>query len=162
LLWVYLVQFGLVIILVAWQHAWPAWLRLWDQPPDLAVILLVAVGLSRGPVEGCWSGLNAGLLMGALGSRPLGGLFVSHMGAGALLGLFGGRVFPDRVVVAMLVTAVAVVTTNLVEMLFLPPASFVPWLAETFAQAALSGLVAAPLFALLRSLFGYFPPSVDR
>ncbi len=157
MLWVYLTELVLSVILVAWQYAWPPWLRLSGQAPDLAVVLLVTVGLTRSPLEGCWSGLVTGLMVGSLGRLPLGGLFVSHIGGGTALGLLGGRIFPNYVPVAMLVTAIAVVAMSVVEMLFLPPPYFVRWVAETFSQAIISGLVAAPLFALLRALFSYLP-----
>ncbi len=159
--WVYLTEFVLAVVLVAWQYAWPTWLRLDGQPPDLAVVLLVTVGLTRGPLEGAWSGLSTGLMVGSLGRLPLGGLFVSHIGAGTALGLLGGRIFPNQVFVAMLVTATTVIAMNLVELLFLPPPVFVRWLTGTLAQAILSGLVAAPLFAGLRALFSYLPPPAE-
>lgn len=157
--WVYLAEFMLAVVLVAWQLAWPTWLRLAGQPPDLAVVLLVAVGLGRGPTEGCWSGLSTGLLAGALSHLPLGGLFVSHIGAGTTLGLLGGRLFPNQVTVAMVVTATTVLAMNLVELFFLPPPYFVQWLTATLAQALISGVVAVPVFALLRLLFSHLPPA---
>ena len=158
--WAYLTEFVLAVLLVGWQYAWPTWLRWGEQAPDLAVVLLVAVGLTRGPVEGCWSGLITGLMVGALAPIriPLGGLFVSHMGAGTALGLLGRRIFPNQVPVAMVVTATAVVAMNVVELLFLPPPYFLQWITATVRQAVLSGLVAGPLFALLRALFSYLPP----
>ncbi len=153
--WAYLTEFVLAVVLVGWQYAWPTWLQWGGQPPDLAVVLLVTVGLTRGPLDGCWSGLITGLMVGTLGRIPLGGLFVSHMGAGMALGLLGRRIFPNRVLVAMVVTATAVVAMNVVELLFLPPPSLGPWVTGTVGQAILSGLMAAPLFAVLRALFNY-------
>ena len=160
--WLYLTEFALAVILVACQFAWPTWLRLAEQPPDLAVILLVVIGLTRGPLEGCWTGLVTALAVGSLGGTPLGGLFVSHMGAGTTLGLLGGRIFPEHLPVAMGVTATAVFVMGIVELLFLPPASFGPWLAAILSQAVLSGLVAAPFFVVLRRLMHYLSPPAQR
>ena len=162
MLWLYLAEFVLAVILGASQFAWPTWLRLFEQPPDLAVILLVAVGLTRGPLEGCWTGLVTALVVGSLGGTPLGGLFVSHMGAGTVLGLLGGRIFPDYIPVAMLVAAAAAVLMNVVELLFLPPASLGPWLTATVSQAVMTGLVVAPLVALLRPVMYYLAPAGQR
>ena len=117
-MWAYLVEFVAAVLLVAWQYAWPAWLRLGGQGPDLAGALLISVGLTRGVVEGCWTGLAAGLLVGSLGPLPLGGLFVSHIGLGGLAGLLRGRIFSDRIIVAILVTFVAVFVANLIELIF--------------------------------------------
>jgi len=162
LLWLYLTEFALAVILGAWQFAWPTWLRLFQQPPDLAVILLVVVGLTRGPLEGCWTGLVTALVVGSLGGTPLGGLFVSHMGAGTILGLLGGRIFPDYIPIAMLVAAAAAMLMNIVELLFLPPASLGPWLTTTVSQAVMTGLVAAPSIALLRPVMYYLSPAGQR
>ncbi len=162
LLWLYLTEFALAVIVVGWQFAWPAWLRLFQQPPDLAVILLVVVGLTRGPLEGCWTGLVTALMTASLSGTPVGGLFVSHMGAGTILGLLGGRIFPEHLPVAMAVTAVAVLVMGTVELLFLPPASFGPWLAAVLSQAVLSAVVAAPLFVVLRQLMHYLSPPAER
>jgi len=162
LFWLYLTEFVLAMILGAGQFAWPTWLRLFQQPPDLAAILLVIVGLTRGPVEGCWTGLVTALAIGSLGSIPLGGLFVGYMGAGAVLGLLGGRIFPNYIPVVMLVTVAAVPVINAVELLFLPPASLGPWLTGTVSRAVISGLVAAPLVALLRPLMYYLSPASQR
>jgi len=162
LLWLYLTEFALAVILGAWQFAWPTWLRVVEQPPDLAVILILVVGLTRGPIEGCWTGFITALVVGSLGSTPLGGLFVSHMGAGTILGLLGGRMFSDYVPIAMAVTAAAVLLMNIVELLFLPPTSLGPWLTATVSQAAVSGLVAAPIVALLRPVLYYLSPEAQR
>jgi len=162
LLWLYLTELALAVILGAWQFAWPTWLCIVQQPPDLAVILLVVVGLTRGPLEGCWTGLATALMIGSSGSIPLGGLFISHMGAGTVLGLLGGRIFPDYIPVAMLVAVAASLLMNIVELLFLPPASLGPWLTAAVGQAVMSGLVAAPLFALLRPVMYYLAPAGQR
>lgn len=160
--WIYLIEFVLSAVLAGWHYAWPTWLRLAGQAPDLVVILLVSVGLTRGPLEGCWAGFSSGLMIGALGQTPLGGLFVSHIGAGTVLGLLGGRIFPNHIFVAMLVTATTVIAMNLVELLFIPPAHFLPWMTAIFVQAFVSSIVAAPLFALLRALFSYLPLPAER
>jgi len=160
--WVYLAELALAVLLVCWQFAWPTWLELLQQPPDLAAVLLVAVGLTRGPLEGCWCGLLSALMAGALGPAPLGGLFISHMGAGTVLGLLGGRIFPDQVPVAMVVTAITVLIMSLVEALFWPPPGLGPWLAATVSQTVISALVAAPLFALLRPVMHYLAPPGQR
>ncbi len=151
-MWVYLVEIVVAVVLVAWQYAWPAWLRLGGQGPDLAVALIISVGLTRGVVEGCGTGLAGGLLVGSLGHLPLGGLFVSHMGLGSLAGLLRGRIFSDRIIVAVLVTFAAVIIANFVELIFYPPPALGAWLTGTISQAFLSGIAAAPLFAAIRAL----------
>lgn len=156
-MWAYLVESVVAIIFVAWQSAWPAWLRPGGQTPDLAVALVISVGLTRGVTEGSWTGLSAALLVGSLLHLPLGGLFVSHMGLGAVAGLLRGRIFSDRIVVATLVTFVAVIVANFIELVFYPPPAFLPWLIGTTAQAVFSGLAAAPLFAAVRATASRFP-----
>lgn len=156
-MWPYLVEFVAAVLLVAWQHAWPAWLRLGGHGPDLAIILVTSVGLTRGVREGCWTGFAAGLLVGSVGHLPMGGLFVSHIGLGGVAGLLRGRIFSDRIVVAMLVTFAGVVAANFVELIFYPPPAFRTWLVGTGAQALLSGIAAAPLVAVVRAVATYFP-----
>src|SRR3972149_2415541 len=42
--------------------------------PDLAMALVVSVGLTGGLTQGSWTGLGSALLVGSLESLPLGGL----------------------------------------------------------------------------------------
>lgn len=160
-MWVYGAEFVAAVIFVAWQYTWPAWLRIGGQAPDLAVALVISAGLTRGVVEGCWTGLGAGLLVGSLGALPLGGLFVSHIGLGALTGLLRGRIFSDRIIVAMLVTFMGVFVANFIELIFYPPPALVAWLTGTVVQALLSAVAAAPLFAVVRAVVRCFPAPRD-
>ena len=160
-MWIYLTEFLAAIIFVSWQCAWPAGLRVGGQPPNLAVALVISVGLTRGVTEGCWTGLAAGLLVGSLQHLPLGGLFVSHMGLGVLSGLLRGRIFSDRIVVAMLLTFVAVLMANFVELVFYPPPAFLAWLTGNLAQALVSSMVVVVLFAAIRAIVSRFPTSAE-
>jgi hypothetical protein len=157
-------QYSTVIIasllLVAWQSAWPRWACLLGARPDLSIALVICVGMLRGPVAGAWTGLALGLLGSSLdaaaagtgGGAPMGGLMLSHIGAGYIAGLLRAGMLADRPPVAGLVALVAVPVTRLVEMVFVPPAAFGPWLVVTLVQAPYTALATIPIYFALRPL----------
>ena len=133
------------LVLAAWQAAWVPALRLGGQPPELVLILVVLVGLFRGPTKGAWAGQWGALCWGGLSGALLGGLFVTTIGCGVATGLLGQEVFSDRLPVLMVIVFVAVLAAGLVGLIFAPPPAFAPWLVGTLGRAALSAVMTIPL-----------------
>ncbi|HUS80487.1 MAG TPA: hypothetical protein VM283_04405 [Armatimonadota bacterium] len=142
----------LIVVATALENTWPGWLLLLGRRPDVALATVVAVALGGGPVLGCFAGLVAALLAGSTQSLMFGSLFLAYMGVGTLVGLLRGTLIADRVVVAMLVLAVAGPLKDITLMLFAPPQSPSPWLLGMLVAAPYSAAVAAPVYALTRLL----------
>jgi hypothetical protein len=140
------------LLLAACQSSMAPGLRIGGQTADLILILVVLVGLFRGPTEGVWAGWAGALFWGALAGLPLGGLFVGYMGCGLAVGLLGQQVFSDRLPILVVVVCVAVLGVQLVGLIFTPPPSLMPWLRAVALQALLSGAATIPLAWIGRPL----------
>ena len=68
-----------------------AGLPLPGSPPDLVLLLVIAVGLVAGPLPGMLTGFSAGLLADLLGDAELGRLALVHLLAGYGAGALAGR-----------------------------------------------------------------------
>jgi rod shape-determining protein MreD len=78
---------ALVVLAVVLQSAVVPHLPLPGGAPDLVLILVIAVGLLRGPAEGMLTGFAAGLLVDALAVQALGTAALVLVVAGCLAGL---------------------------------------------------------------------------
>jgi rod shape-determining protein MreD len=151
--------FGAALFLAAaLQTALFRHLQLPGGVPDLVVVLIVSIGLTRGAPAGVGAGLFGGFLRAAaLEGTPFGGLLVSHMLVGYLAGKLRGRVFADRLVVVVLVAAVAVAFSELVQFVFRPPPDVLSWMARTAVAIAYSVIVAPLVHAFVRLVNLRFP-----
>ncbi len=147
---------------VALQNAWPPWLAIGGQGPDIVLALTLATGLARGPQEGFITGFIGAFLLGASQNLPFAPLFVKLMALGFVAGLLRGRLVSDRAAVAILVSLIAVLFVRLVSLLVAPPATPGIWLRETLIQAPYSAVVAGPLFALVNLLNRQYPLRIDQ
>jgi len=146
----YLVGFLLLLLFVALQGAWPSWLRIAEQPPGLVVAMVVCIGLARGATDGCLAGLVAAILHSGADHIPMGGLFVGLMAVGGCAGFLRGSLLSERLEVAVLVAAVAVVLSGALRMIFVPPPEFVVWLKALMASALYTALLAPLPFWLAK------------
>lgn len=140
----YLISLLLLWVSVALQGAWPVWLRIGEQGPQLVVAVIVCIGLVRGAVQGCLAGLVGAVLVAGAGHIPLGGLFAGYMLVGALAGFLRGSLFAERAMVAVLMAAVGVILSEFVRLIFQPPPEFFVWLRATL-HASLFTAVFAPV-----------------
>lgn len=138
----HLITLLLLWVSVALQGAWPVWLRIGGQGPQLVVAVIVCIGLVRGAVHGCLAGLVGAVLLAGAGHIPLGGLFAGFMLVGALAGFLRGSVFAERATVAVLMAAVGVLLSELVRLIFQPPPEFLVWLRATMCAALFTALLA--------------------
>jgi hypothetical protein len=150
MLWYYVGELVVAIVLASAQTAWAPHHRVEGLAPDLVLVLVVLVGLFRGPEEAAWTGLGAALAVGALTSFPPGGLYVTYMGVGLGAGILGQQVFSDRLPVLMLVVFLALLLARLVGLVFYPAPSFGGWLVSTLIVGLYSALAAIPLGWLAR------------
>ncbi len=157
----YLVAIVAAFVVVACQSTWPLWPAIGDCKPNLAIALVVCVGMLRGPIAGAWIGLLTALLVSSLeappagytlSGAPMGGLMVSHIGVGVGAGIVRANLLADSPFVAGLITLGAVPISNFVELLFTPPPSLVSWVLLTVCQAPYTAVLAIPLYLLLQPL----------
>lgn len=153
----FVVTLLLMIICAAAQSTWPGWLRLQSQAPNLTLATVICLGLGTGGASGLTAGFLGAFLWGSVSSVTLGQLFISHMGLGFLAGSLRGRVFADRVLMAVLLVGVAVVVASFVELIVAPPPAPQPWAVQTMVRALYSAAVAAPIYLLVRSLRRFYP-----
>lgn len=147
----------LMIICAAAQTTWPSWLRLYGQVPDLTLGAVICVGLCTGANSGLQAGFLGAFFWGAVSSSPWGNLFLSHMGLGLVAGSLRGRVFADRISIAVLLVALGEVLASIVQLLLAPPPSPQAWFGHMLMRALYSGLLAVPLYLLVRALRRHYP-----
>ena len=146
----YLVSILVLILSAALQGAWPAWLRIGGQAPELVVAAVACIGLSRGAFEGCLAGLIAAVLYGASAHTPLGGLFAAYMVVGACAGFLRGSLLADRTEVALGAAAVSVLLAGLIRLVFMPPEVFLLWLKGILQAALFTVIITPPIFWITR------------
>ena len=151
-----------MFLCVALQTAWPPWLTLGGQRPELVLVLTLAAGLARGPQEGLVAGFIGALFLGSAQSLPLAPLFVELMAAGFVSGLLRGRLVSDRSIVAILLTFVTVTVIAVVTLVLAPPEVPGMWLKATLLVGAYSAALAAPVFAAVNVLNSQYPLRIDQ
>lgn len=151
-----------MFLCAALQTAWPTWLMLGGQRPDLVLVLTLAAGLARGPQEGLVAGFLGALFLGSAQTLPLAPLFAELMVVGFVSGLLRGRLVSDRSIVAILLTFVAATVIAVITLILAPPAAPGMWLKATLWLAIYSAALAAPLFAAVNVLNAQYPLRIDQ
>lgn len=151
----------LLLVCVAAQSTWAPWLRLRGQVPELALVAVLSIGLTTGSFGGLLAGFLAAFLWASASGLPVGNLFVSYMGLGFLAGAMRGRMFSDRILLAMIVVAVGVIIAAVVGLLLAPPASPQSWVSAVFFRALFSALLTVLVYPLMRYLSRYYPEPED-
>lgn len=157
----FFISFLLLLACVAAQAAWPSWLRLRDQTPDLALAAVLSIGLTCGGLSGLTAGFLGAFLWGSVASVPMGNLFLSYMGLGFLTGAMRGRMFADRLLLAAILVGAGEIVASVVNLVLAPPPSAQAWVAAVFARALFSALLTIPLYLLMRFLSRYYPEPED-
>lgn len=121
--------------------------------PEFVMIVLFSHSLLWRPMGASIGGFAAGLLQGALIGANLTHYVLSRaVGAFALSGS-RSLGYELSVVLVGLVCALATVGTRLLFMFLAPPPSIPAYLGATIGSGLYNGLIAIPLFALLRRLY---------
>lgn len=92
-----------VVLGVALQATWLAGLNLpGDIVPDLILIMVISYGLLRGPDEGLFFGLAAGLFLDLVAGGVIGIQILSKTAAGFSAGLLEKNIFKDNLLVPVI------------------------------------------------------------
>jgi len=125
--------------------------------PDFLMISAACLGLFATPRGGALAGFLAGVLHGALAGANLGSYAVSRAVAGFLAGTMNTFEFESSPVVAFFVTGVTTIVAQLLLMFVAPPPSLISFLLATIGSAVYNGVLAMPLYALLRRILDPLP-----
>lgn len=147
--------------MAAWQSTWPLWLKVQGQGPELTLAAVVCLGLVTGGTSGLVAGFLGALLWASVSSTPMGNLFVSYMSLGLLAGVLRGRMFSDRVAVAVIIVAISVLVAAIVRLVLAPPPSPQSWVSVVMVRSLYSGLMAMPIYLLVRAVSRFYPESED-
>ncbi|OAT85612.1 rod shape-determining protein MreD [Desulfotomaculum copahuensis] len=114
-----LVLLGLLALALLLQGTVLGMLRIGGVMPDLVLMLVVFVAFLSGKTEGAFWGFVAGLIKDAAAGSYFGLNALSLMTAGYLVGLAERRLYKDSIPVAMFVTWLAAVVSQLAHYLLL-------------------------------------------
>ncbi len=146
----------LLILSVATQYAWPAWLHVGSCAPQLALVAVLCIGLLRGSMAGLLAGFFAAWLSASVGDQPMGTLFISYMGIGMLAGLLSGNIFSTRLTVAALSSFVASVIASLLLLIASSQNGAGSWWHITAMTALATAIWSIPAYWLFRALHARF------
>ncbi len=103
-----------VFLLVALQVGGFGQLRLFGVYPEMLVVVVCSAALHRGPVVGGLFGFVLGFAKDLPGGHLVGLSGIGYAAAGALAGVLGARVFPDRWPVIAAAVAVGTAASQIV------------------------------------------------
>jgi cell shape-determining protein MreD len=147
----------MLLLMAAWQSTWPLWLKLQGQGPEITLAAVVCIGLVAGGPAGLVAGFIGAWLWASVSSAPMGNLFVSYMSLGLLAGSLRGRMYSDRITVAMIIVAVSVVMASVIRLVLAPPPSPQSWLVVVTIRSLYSAVMAIPIYLMVRAVRRYYP-----
>jgi rod shape-determining protein MreD len=117
------------------------------------MVMGASVALLSTPLGGAWAGFFSGLLQGALAGANLTAYVISR-----ILPAFGIAWMSDLDIriapaVAGLIVAAATLVSQLLLMFLAPPPQILSFLGATIGTAMYNGVLAIPVYSLLRRLF---------
>lgn len=125
--------------------------------PDFLLVAIGCLSLFGTRRSGAIIGFFAGVLEGALAGANLAAYAVSRTIAGFVSGWFSSLEFEAGAVVASFVVFAITVFAQLLLMFIAPPGQIGGFLLATIGSAVYNGVLAMPLYALLRRVFD--PPA---
>lgn len=144
-----------VLLALLLQTTVVARLPLPGSPPDLLLLVVLAVALAQGPAAGMLTGFPAGLIADLLGDAELGRLALVYVVAGHLAGLAAAEADRSALVPLAVVAAVAAVALVLhaaVGFLLGDPRSSLPALGLGLTTSVAYDVVLAPFVVPLVGL----------
>jgi rod shape-determining protein MreD len=120
--------------------------------PDYPLIVVVTMGLFANKRSGAGIGFIGGAIHGAIAGGHMAAYTVTRTLIGFLIGWFNGMEFEGNTAVAFIVTAAATLCTQITFMLLAPRGAILPFLLATIGSAMYNGVLAMPLYALLKKV----------
>lgn len=122
--------------------------------PDYMLVVVVTFALFSDRRTGAFIGFGAGLIQGAVAGGHLATYTVTRTILGFLVGWLTGLEFEGNVAVAFVVTALSTCVAQIAFLLMSPRGAILPFLLATIGSAMYNGVLAMPLYALLKRVSG--------
>lgn len=129
--------------------------------PDLLAVVVVAVALVRGDVEGAIIGFAGGFLRGSIEATSLGTYLLTWTSAGFGAGFLQRYVFVKRTTVGALAIAVVTFFVGLAFFILSPPHPPDPYLHALLPSALWNGLLALPVMPIVLAVDRRFPQRAE-
>ena len=149
------------LLAAATQRAWPEVLRVGTMAPDLVLVLVACIGITRGPVAGYAAGLLGGLLSATTSQGPFGTILLSHMAVGFLAGQARGKVFVDHILAAPIVAALATCLAAVIQLVVDPPPAFLPWVGQLGIAILYNALISPLSYVYARAVSQRWPARAE-
>lgn len=118
--------------------------------PDFVLVLVICIGLLRGPTTGTWVGFGGGLFLGLLRGEGLVGLAIGNMLAGLLAGRQQRRLRVEHWLAAPLTALWLTLVASVIAFLLWRPGLIGHGLKTAAAAAPYNAVLSLPVFALTR------------
>ncbi len=120
--------------------------------PDFLLVNVACLSLFTTRAGGTLLGFAGGVIHGALAGVNLAAYAITRTLAGFMVGWLNSLEFDANVFVAFMATAGASLFAQLVLMFVAPPEAILPFLGATIASAMYNGVIAMPVYALLKRI----------
>ncbi len=149
------------LLAAALARAWPQPLRVGSVAPDLVLVLVACIGITRGRVAGYAAGLVGGLLTASTTQGPFGTILLSHMAVGFLAGQARGRVFVEHILAAPVVAVLATLLAGVIQLAVAPPPAFGPWLGQLAVGLLYNALISPISYTYARAVSQRWPARAE-
>lgn len=151
--WRFGVVAGATLFIAAALHPLVGDWRIGPARPDLLTVAMLTLAVLSNRATGAALGFVAGLILASLVDTTHAEIIVSRVIAGFLAGWAAEWLTRDYWITAVLVVTLGTLAAEAVYLLLHPGELRVwEWMQSTFAKAAYNGVVATPMYALLRRL----------
>lgn len=150
-----------LVLGAALERAWPQALRIGNVGPDVVLVIVACIGITRGRLAGYAAGLLGGFLLGAAGEGSFAAALIGLMAVGFLAGQVRGRVFADHILVAPVVAILATLLASLIHLVVSPPSHFLPWLGEVARLMLYNAVVSPVAYVYARALARRWPQRAE-
>ncbi len=135
------------------QIAVAAQISIFGATPDFILAAIGPLSVSISPRGGAAVGFLGGLLQGALAGADLTHYVISRCLAGFFTSLTRGIGLELSIAVIAVTTAACTIVGQLLLMFLAPPPEIMRFVGATIGTAIYNGVIAIPLYMLLRRLF---------
>ena len=120
--------------------------------PDFLLVAIVSLSLFSLRRNGAGVGFIGGVLHGAIAGGHMAAYAITRTLVGFCVGWFTGMEFEGNTAVACIVTATATLVSQLTFLLMNPHGAILSALLATIGSAVYNGVLAIPLYALLKKV----------
>ncbi len=127
-------------------------IAIFNAVPDFLIVSIACLSLLSARYAGSLVGFFAGIIHGALAGANLAAYAISRTMTGFLVGWFNSFELEANALVALITTVVATIIAQLLLMFIAPPQGLAPFLLATIGTAIYNGVIAVPVYALLKRI----------